>query len=49
MKIPKAIRKTLLKHDQITVEGPPEYAGYDAPLTAPWLRKNEIIIELHNK
>lgn len=39
----------LLGQDGVATKGTPEYAGYDAPLTAPWLRRNEIIIELHNK
>jgi hypothetical protein len=36
----------LLKQDQFTRTGPAEYAGYDAPLTAPWLRRNEVMIEI---
>lgn len=38
----------LLKQDQLSTISHPEYAGYDAPLSAPWLRRNEIIIELQN-
>lgn len=37
---------SLLSQDGIATKGTPEYAGYDAPLTAPWLRRNEIIIEI---
>ena len=36
----------LLGQDGVATKGSPEYAGYDAPLTAPWLRRNEIIIEV---
>ena len=36
----------LLGQDGVATKGTPEYAGYDAPLTAPWLRSNEIIIEI---
>lgn len=36
----------LLGQDGVATKGTPEYAGYDAPLTAPWLRRNEIIIEI---
>jgi len=37
---------SLLSQDRVTTKGTPEYAGYDAPLSAPWLRRNEIIIEI---
>ena len=36
----------LLNQDDVTTKGSPEYAGYNAPLTAPWLNRNEIIIEI---
>jgi len=36
----------LLVQDGVATKGTPEYAGYDAPLTTPWLRRNEIIIEV---
>ncbi len=36
----------LLERDSIEPTGVPEYAGYNAPLTAPWLNRNEIIVEI---
>ena len=30
----------------IATRGEPEFAGYDPPLTLPWLRRNEVWIEL---
>jgi len=38
----------LLTQDNVATKGTPEYAGYDAPLSAPWLRRNEIIIEIQD-
>ncbi len=38
--------RSLLSQDGVSTKGTPEYAGYDAPLSAPWLRRNEIIIEI---
>jgi len=37
---------TLLEQDGISPKGPPEYAGYNAPFTAPWLNRNEIMVEV---
>lgn len=37
---------SLLKRDGVVVKGEPEYAGYNAPFTAPWLIRNEILIEV---
>ena len=37
---------SLLERDGIAPQGQPEYAGYNAPLTAPWLNRNEILIEI---
>ena len=37
---------SLLSQDGVATKGSPEYSGYDAPLSAPWLRRNEIIIEV---
>jgi hypothetical protein len=37
---------TLLERDEITPKNSPEYAGYNAPLTAPWLNRNEVIVEI---
>jgi len=35
-----------LKRDEITPKSAPEYAGYNAPFTAPWLNRNEVMIEI---
>jgi len=37
---------SLLAGDGIVTKGLPEYAGYNAPFTAPWLNRNEIMIEI---
>lgn len=37
---------TLLEQDDVIFKGTPEYAGYNAPFTSPWLNRNEIIIEI---
>jgi hypothetical protein len=37
---------TLLEHDEITPKSYPEYAGYNAPLTSPWLNRNEVMVEI---
>ena len=36
----------LLERDSIKPKGLPEYAGYNAPFTAPWLYRNEVMIEI---
>lgn len=36
----------LLERDLIAPKGLPEYAGYNAPFTAPWLNRNEIMVEI---
>jgi SOUL heme-binding protein. len=36
----------LLEQDSIKPKGSPEYAGYNAPFTAPWLNRNEVMIEI---
>lgn len=36
----------LLERDSITPKGSPEYAGYNTPFTAPWLYRNEVMIEI---
>ncbi len=33
-----------LERDSITPKGMLEYAGYNAPFTAPWLNRNEVMI-----
>ncbi len=35
-----------LERDSIKPKGLPEYAGYNAPFTAPWLYRNEVMIEI---
>lgn len=35
-----------LKKDNITTTGEPEYAGYNAPWTPPWMSRNEVLIEI---
>ncbi|MBY0110867.1 heme-binding protein [Patescibacteria group bacterium] len=37
---------SLLEKDSVVIVGEPEYAGYNAPLTAPWLNRNEILVEI---
>lgn len=37
---------SLLERDSVVIQGTPEYAGYNAPLTAPWLNRNEVLIEI---
>lgn len=36
----------LLERDSIKPKGLPEYAGYNAPFTSPWLYRNEVMIEI---
>ena len=35
-----------LKKDEITVVGEPQYAGYNAPWTPPWMMRNEVMVEI---
>ena len=35
-----------LSHDKVTVIGEPQYAGYNAPWTPPWMMRNEVLIEI---
>ncbi len=37
---------SLLERDGVDIKGRPEYAGYNAPFTAPWLNRNEIMVEI---
>ncbi len=36
----------VLKADKMTVLGEPQYAGYNAPWTPPWMNRNEVLIEI---
>lgn len=38
---------SLLEKDAVGIKGDPEYAGYNAPFSAPWLNRNEILIEIN--
>ena len=35
-----------LAKDNITVVGSPEYAGYNAPWTPPWMTRHEVLVEI---
>jgi effector-binding domain-containing protein len=35
-----------LSKDKITAIGEPQYAGYNAPWTPPWMMRNEVLIEV---
>ena len=35
-----------LKKDNISVVGKPQYAGYNAPWTPPWMTRNEVMVEI---
>ena len=37
---------SLLERDRVILKGAPEYAGYNAPFTAPWMRRHEVLVEL---
>lgn len=37
---------TRITQDKLEPLAMPEYAGYNAPFTAPWLNRNEILIEI---
>ncbi|MEI6238217.1 MAG: heme-binding protein [bacterium] len=37
---------SFLKRDSIIAKGEPEYAGYNPPWTPPWMRRNEVLIEI---
>lgn len=38
--------KQYLQQEGLTAAGPPSYAFYDAPWTPPFMRRNEVLIEL---
>lgn len=35
-----------LKKDAVAVVGEPQYAGYNAPWTPPWMTRNEVMVEV---
>jgi len=35
-----------LKRDNIKTLGVPAYAGYNPPLSAPWMQRNEVMVEV---
>lgn len=35
-----------LKRDNMFVVGDPQYAGYSAPWTPPWMTRNEVLVEI---
>jgi hypothetical protein len=35
-----------LKADGITTVGDPQYAGYNAPWTPPWMTRHEVMVEV---
>lgn len=36
-----------LKKDNVKVVGEPQYAGYNAPWTPPWMTRNEVLVEVN--
>lgn len=38
----------VLKKDGLVVVGEPQYAGYNAPWTPPWMTRNEVMVEIKN-
>jgi hypothetical protein len=42
----KALLLTLLARDGLIPKSVVEYAGYNAPLTAPWINRNEVMVEI---
>ncbi|MEY2664237.1 MAG: hypothetical protein RIT04_45 [Candidatus Parcubacteria bacterium] len=36
----------ILKKDGTTILGEPQYAGYNAPWTPPWMTRNEVLVEI---
>jgi effector-binding domain-containing protein len=36
----------VLKKDSVSIIGEPQYAGYNAPWTPPWMTRNEVIVEI---
>ena len=38
--------RTMLERDGVAVIGDPQYAGYNAPWTPPWMSRNEVLVEI---
>ena len=36
----------ILKKESVTTIGSPQYAGYNAPWTPPWMTRNEVLVEI---
>jgi hypothetical protein len=36
----------VLKKEGVTMVGSPQYAGYNAPWTPPWMTRNEVMVEI---
>ena len=36
----------VLKKDDVSIIGEPQYAGYNAPWTPPWMIRNEVLVEI---
>lgn len=36
----------VLKKENVTVIGEPQYAGYNGPGTPPWMTRNEVLVEI---
>lgn len=45
----KMMLLSLLKRDGIKTKGMPLYAGYNAPGTAPWMMRNEVMVEIEKE
>ena len=37
---------SMLARDNVEVVGSPQYAGYNAPWTPPWMTRNEVLVEI---
>ena len=37
-----------LKNDSVAVVGEPQYAGYNAPWTPPWMTRHEVLVDIKN-
>lgn len=38
----------VLKKDGVSTVGEPQYAGYNAPWTPPWMTRNEVLLEVRS-